>query len=76
MLKLCGDEEDCEGLDLGNLTFDTLLDVKLCKENSEECYYSADAFKPKDIIDGKIKPRLLNRINIKEMKEKFYKILL
>ncbi len=68
MIKLCGDEETCEGLDLGNISFDGLLDVKLCLDGEDEtdgnCYNSADAFKAADIIAGNVRPRLLNRINV------------
>ena len=66
MIKLCGEEEDCKGLDLGNISFDTLLDVKLCKDGKgpSSCHNSADAFTADEIKKGDIRPRLLNRINI------------
>ena len=68
MIKLCGDEETCEGLNLGNISFDALLDVKLCVDDTDDCHNSADAFKAADIIAGNVRPRLLNRINVNNLK--------
>lgn len=80
MLRMCGSEDSCEALDLGNISFTTFLDPQLCVEDDDSnCSKSADAFKQDDIIYGRVRARLLNRVNInnvlyKETKENNQKV--
>ena len=65
MISVCGGAEDCESLDLGNISFDGLLTVKLCTSDSDEdCHNSANEFTQKDIVMGRVTPHIRNRFNV------------
>lgn len=65
MVKVCGNADTCDTLNLGNMTFDGLLTVELCNVNKEnECKKSVNDFEAKDIVMGYVRPTIKNRINI------------
>lgn len=69
MISVCGDSENCESLDLGNVSFDGLLKVQLCGKDTEEattekCSDSANEFSASAIVMGRVTPHIRNRFNV------------
>lgn len=65
MISVCGGAEDCESLDLGNVSFDGLLTVKLCTSDADkDCHNSANEFTQQDIVMGRVTPHIRNRFNV------------
>ena len=69
MISVCGNSENCESLDLGNISFDGLLKVQLCgkdKESDEKetCSDSANDFSKSAIVMGRVTPHIVNRFNV------------
>lgn len=69
MISVCGTADTCDTLNLGNMSFEGLLEVKLCKEKDDgkmTCYDSVNDPKvtESDIIAGAVRPHIRNRLNI------------
>ncbi len=67
MVKLCGAADSCEKFTLDNVQYDALV-AKACTSASDICYDSVDLAPQDDIIKGKILPRLVNRLNLNNIK--------
>ena len=68
MVKVCGNSESCDTLNLGNMSFDSLLRVELCIEDEKTgeitCKDSVNDFDQQDIILGHVLPHIRNRVNV------------
>ncbi len=67
MVKVCGDADTCDGLELGSISFDGLLKPMLCPDgysDVSECSNNANGFKQSEILKGEVTAQITNRVNI------------
>ncbi len=69
MIKVCGNADTCDALNLGNMSFDALLDVKLCMETQKDDKFKLtckgiNEFSDSTIVKGSVRPHIINRINV------------
>ncbi len=67
MVKVCGDADTCDGLELGSISFDGLLKPMLCPDgysDVSECSNNANGFEQSEILKGEVTAQITNRVNI------------
>lgn len=64
MVKVCGDADTCDGLELGSISFDGLLKPMLCKADATDCSNNANGFDQSEILKGEVTAQITNRVNI------------
>ena len=67
MVKVCGDADTCDGLELGSISFDGLLKPMLCPDGYSDvsaCSNNANGFKQSEILKGEVTAQITNRVNI------------
>lgn len=64
MVKVCGDADTCDGLELGSISFDGLLKPMLCNADATKCSNNANGFEQSEILKGEVTAQITNRVNI------------